>query len=393
VKHVAVVAAALVAALAAAAVRAQESAAVATLENGASLGFALVRTGERGAGSAIGEVVLPRSNSVSRVLWDRESGAYFGYRVEVERRSGARPFRVALKPLDRGAVERELKQRSGCSGCPAPAPLGAGPQFPPAQQLAEGEALTLELLSNPTTGERILDVVKLSGQPITGDVMRLAANRVLEGQKTVRRAAAYFARNQFAPAAEEYRKALELTPNDATVHNTLAMCYQRLGNDAMARRHYDRALELRPTYAEVWNNIGTLEQSKRRFKEAVRAYKKSIGIKATIPTTWKNLGNAYLALGEVPQAFEAYLEAFRLDPTILAGGQGGPAIPAAGVDAATQSFYLAKLFAQNGQKSEALDMLRKAREAGFRDFSRVESDPAFKILLQDQRYRDIVAGK
>jgi hypothetical protein len=118
--------------------------ALATLENGASIGFALVRTGESRPAGAIGEAALPRSNTVSRVLFDRETGAYFGYRVEVERREGARPFRVSFKSLDRPAVERELKQRGDCPGCPAPAPLGTGPQFPPAQQLAEGEALTLE---------------------------------------------------------------------------------------------------------------------------------------------------------------------------------------------------------------------------------------------------------
>jgi tetratricopeptide (TPR) repeat protein len=392
VKKTAAAAAALVAALAPAAVCAQESTAFATLENGTSLGFSLVRTGERGPAGAIGEVVLPRSNTVSRVLWDRESGAYFGYRVDVERREGARPFRVALKPLDGGAVERELKQRGGCPGCPAPAPLGAGPQFPAAQQLAEGEALTLELLTNPTTGERILDVVKLSAQPISKEVMQAAAARALEGQRAIRRAATFFARSQFSAAAEEYRKALEVQPNDATVHNTIGMCYQYMGNDAMARRHYDRALELRPSYAHVWNNIGTLEQSRRRFKEAVRAYKKSIALKRDLAGTWKNLGNAYLALDEIAPAIESYQEALRLDPTIIAP-PGGPAIPAAGVDAATQNYYLAKLLAHNGQKDQAIDMLRKARDAGFHDFSRVASDPDFKHVVSDPRYKELVAGR
>ena len=70
--------------LAAAAAGADERYAFATLENGTSLGFALVRTGTAGAAETMGEAALPRSNTVSRVLWDRETGAYFGYRVEVE---------------------------------------------------------------------------------------------------------------------------------------------------------------------------------------------------------------------------------------------------------------------------------------------------------------------
>jgi tetratricopeptide (TPR) repeat protein len=381
--------AALAVALAPAGLHAQESMAFATLENGTSLGFALVRTGERGPSAAMGEVVLPRSNSVSRVLWDKESGAYFGYRVDIERREGVRPFRVTLRSLDRGAVERELKQRSSTPGSPQPAPLGAGPQFPGPQQLEAGEALTLELLANPSTGERIFDVVQISTRPIAGEAMRSTADRVLEGQRAVRRAAELFAAGEYSAAADEYRRALTAQPNDATVHNLLAMCYQHQGNESMARRHYDRALAIRPSYAEVWNNIGTLEQSRLHFKEAVRAYRKSVGLKPGLPTTWKNMGNAYLALGDVQQAFEAYQEALRLDPTIIAGGRAG--VPAAGIAAGMQSYYLAKLLAQNAQVNDAIELLRKAKEAGFRDFAKVESDPVFRDVVKDPRYKEITA--
>jgi len=372
--------------LAAAAARADERFAFATLENGASIGFALVRTGETGPTGAMGEAALPRSNSVSRVLWDRESGAYFGYRVEVERKSGPRPFRVSFKALDRGAVEGELKQR-GCPGCPPPAPLGEGPRFPAPQLLTEGETLTLELLANPSTGERILDVVRVSGRPVGPEAMRTSAARALEGQQAVRRAAAHVARGRYAAAVEEYKKALVVQPNDPTVHNKLGICYQQLHDDASARREYDRALQLDPAYAEVWNNLGTLEQAGKRFKPAVRAYKKAIETKPSLATPWKNLGNAYLALGKVQEAFEAYQEAFRLDPTVLESQ--GPGIPAAGIDAATQAFYLAKLLAGNGQTDAAIEFLRRAKEAGFRDFARVRSDPSFRAVIADPRFQEL----
>jgi tetratricopeptide (TPR) repeat protein len=373
--------------LAAAAARTDERFAFATLENKSSIGFALVRTGGEGPSEAMGEAALPRSNSVSRVLWDRETGAYFGYRVEVERKGGPRPFRVSFKALDRGAVESELKRRVVCPGCPPPAPLGAGPRFPAPQLLKEGETLTLELLANPATSERILDVVRVSARPVSGEAMRSGVARALEGQQAVRRAAAHVARGRYAAAAEEYRKALAVQPFDPTVHNKLGICYQQLRNDAMARREYDRALELDPGYAEVWNNIGTLEQASRRFKPAVRAYKKAIETKPGLATPWKNLGNAYLALGQVQEAFEAYQEAFRLDPTVLENQ--GPGIPAAGIDPATQSYYLAKLLAANGQKDAAIDFLRRAKEAGFRDFARVRSDPDFRAVVQDPRFQDL----
>ncbi|HSD65649.1 MAG TPA: tetratricopeptide repeat protein [Vicinamibacteria bacterium] len=377
--------------LASSAAPAQERFAFATLENGASMGFALVRTGHEGSSETMGAAALPRSNSVSRVLWDRESGAYFGYRVEVERKGGPRPFRVSFKALDRAAVERELKQRAGCPSCPPPAPLGSGPRFPAPQLLAEGEALTLELLTNPETGERILDVVRVSARPLAPVAMQTGVARALEGQQSVRRAAVHVARGRYSAAADEYRKALEVQPNDATVHNKLGICYQQLGNGAMARREYDRALALDPGYGEVWNNIGTLEQARKRFKAAVRAYKKAIETKPGLATPWKNLGNAYLALGQAEEAFEAYQEAFRLDPTVLESQ--GPGIPAAGIDVATQSYYLAKLLAANGQTDSAFEFLRRAKEAGFRDFDSVRSDPAFRAVVADPRFRELAPAK
>jgi tetratricopeptide (TPR) repeat protein len=384
-------AALLLAASAAAAAGANERFAFATLENGASAGFALVRTGEAGPSGAMGEVVLPRSNSVSRVLWDRESGAYFGYRLEVERKDGPRPFRVSFKPLDRSAVERALWQQGKCPTCPPPVPLGTGPRFPAPQLLTEGEALTLELLTNRETGERILDVVRVSAQPVTSEAMRTGVARALEGQQSVQRAAIHVARGRYAAAAEEYRKALAVQPYDPTVHNKLGICYQQLHNDGMARREYDRALALDPGYAEVWNNIGTLEQARMRFRLAVRAYKKAIETKPGHATFWKNLGSTYLALGQVQEALEAYQEAFRLDPTILESQ--GPGIPAAGVDVAMQRFYLAKLLAANEQVDAAIEFLRRAREAGFRDFDRVRSDPDFRAVVADPRFAELAALK
>jgi tetratricopeptide (TPR) repeat protein len=121
----------------------------------------------------------------------------------------------------------------------------------------------------------------------------------------------------------------------------------------------------------------------------VRAYKKAIAAKPGLANSWKNLGSAYLALGQTEQAFEAYQEAFRLDPTILESQ--GPGIPAAGIDVATQNFYLAKLLATNGQTDAAIEFLRRAKGAGFHDFDRVRSDPAFKGVVADPRFAELAS--
>jgi Tfp pilus assembly protein PilF len=366
--------------------------AFATLDNGASIGFALIRSGQATPPgpeeNTIRDGAFTRSNTVSRVLWDRETGAYFGYRVEVARQKSARPFRVTVKALDPAMVEGPLRQRAGCPTCPTPAPLpAASPRYPAPQQLAEGEVLTLELLGNPATGEKILDVVKVSARPLSPEALRAAAARAREGWVAVRRASIHAARGNHDAAVSEYLRALRVQPNDAAVHNRLGISYQQLKRSDLARYEYNKSLELRPDYPEVWNNLGTLEQAEDNMRLAVRAFKKAISLKPSLATPWKNLGNAYLAMGRVQEAYEAYQEAFRLDPTIL---ESQPlAVPAAGLDAATQSYYLAKILAAHGQKDASLTFLRRARDAGFRDFARVVSDPDFAAVLKDPRFEEL----
>jgi Tetratricopeptide repeat len=371
------------------AARAEEGVGLATvtLPNGAWVGFGLLRTGSATDTGGLDEGVHGngRSNVVNRLLWDHKTHAYFGYRVEVTRRRQPAGFRVAFSSLDPGAAEETLRPGAS-SGAPAPVRLASAvPRFPPPQDLAEGEVLTLELLANPTTGERIYDVVKVSSGPISESAMRAAVGRAREGQSAVRRATVHVARGRYLEAAAEFRHALEIQPRDASLHNKLGICYQQLHDAATARREYDRALQLNPGYAEVWNNIGTLEQSHERLKEAVSAYRRAIRIKPDLPTPWKNLGNAYLAQEKPEEAYEAYQEAFRLDPTILESE--GLGIPAAGIDAATQSFQFAKLAAAHGRTDLALELLRRARDAGFRDFDRVRADPDFKAVVADPRFK------
>jgi len=361
----------------------------ATLPNGAVVAFSVLRTGPGvETASALGESVLESrgENALTRVLQDPASGAYFGYRVGIERK-GDSAYVVTFGALDPRRVERSLRRGRGAQGPEPHLVAGASPRFPAPQQIAMGEALTLELLANPNTGERIYDVIKVSDAPISSAALQAAVARAREGQTAGRRAAAHVARGRYFEAAAEYRRALEIQPRDAVLHNRLGICYQHLGNDAMARHEYRAALDLNPSYAEVWNNLGTLEQQQKRLPEAVKAYRRSIRLKRELATPWKNLGNAYLALERPEEAFEAYQEAFRLDPTIVESEGAG--IPA-GVDAATQGFYLAKLLAQHGLIDASLDLLRRARDAGFDDFERVKSDPDFAAVVADPRFADLL---
>jgi tetratricopeptide (TPR) repeat protein len=99
------------------------------------------------------------------------------------------------------------------------------------------------------------------------------------------------------------------------------------------------------------------------------------------------MGSAYLALGRVEQGLAAYRRAFSLDPGVLESRTGAVA---SGLDRATETYYLAKMFASSGQAEVALQFLLKAEAAGFRDWAKVRRDPDFKALSEDPRFQQLL---
>ena len=190
------------------------------------------------------------------------------------------------------------------------------------------------------------------------------------------------ARKDWAAARDAYLEAIE---KSATLHNKLGICHQRLGDEAAARKAYGVALELRPDYAEVWNNIGTLNHARQDYTGAAFAYEKSIALDATDPVVYKNLGQAYLALEDVEKTLEAWSQAMRLDPQALTSSEKDSVL-AGQVDLARKYYIYAKLVAADGDVDNALELLGIAREHGFRDFGKVESDPDFASVVQDPRW-------
>jgi Tfp pilus assembly protein PilF len=361
--------------------------AFATLDNGASVGFALLRAGGPPSGNTIEEVAEARSNSVSRVLVDQASGAYFGYRLEVERLSGKTQFRVTVKPLASG-VEQDLRRRPGCPNCPA-LRLLAPPRYPAPRTLVDGDVFTLDLLVNPTTGEKIVDAVKVSSATIAPDAMAALAARLTEALAAVQKADGLALRGVNEAAAAEYERALAIHPNDAVVRNKLGTCLQRSQRVNEAEKQYEEALRINPNYAEAWNNLGTVQHGRGKYKQAIKDYQKATSLKPTLASAFKNMGSAYFAISRFDAGLEAFQAAYRLDPTILES-PAGIVIQSAGASAATQSYYFAKICAAAGQLEQALEFLRKAVAAGFRDYYRISQDPDLKVLRDDPRYRQLV---
>ena len=121
------------------------------------------------------------------------------------------------------------------------AAAGHAPPLPAPQTLGGGRDPHPRAPRNPTTGERIFDVLKVSArahlrQPPS---RRRSAGRARGQMALVRAAALVGPRALLVGRREAYREALEIQPRDPSVHNKLGICYQQLENRVMARRSYN----------------------------------------------------------------------------------------------------------------------------------------------------------
>ncbi len=199
----------------------------------------------------------------------------------------------------------------------------------------------------------------------------------------VRRAQVLVARGAWSEAAAAFEGTLQANPGDASLHNQLGICYQRLGDVKKARAAYERAVSLKGDYAEAYNNLGTLEHTSGRYQRAIEAYERAIRIKPA-GVFYRNLGSAWFARGDIDQALRAWVEALRVDPSALSAE--GVRVETNAVRLARQYYLFAKLVAARGQVEQALQFLEKAHAAGFKDFTDVERDHDFAQLVSDPRY-------
>jgi GWxTD domain-containing protein len=95
-----------------------------------------------------------KESRVHRVLADRESGAYFGYDLVIESDSSApNKFKVSVRPLSINPPEQmrlgDLTARSL-------------PKYPEDMVVEDGDTIALDVLINPQTKVKIVDLIKIT---------------------------------------------------------------------------------------------------------------------------------------------------------------------------------------------------------------------------------------
>lgn len=130
-----------------------------------------------------------------------------------------------------------------------------------------------------------------------------------------------------AAAAEQYRQALAVDPDDALAHSNLGTALAALGRPAEAIGHYERALELVPDDADTHSNLGNALMALNLTEEAIASYIRAIAYDPLSAETHAALGMALYAGGQPDRAVEELQVALEIgQPTAVTHNALGVAL-------------------------------------------------------------------
>ena len=115
-------------------------------------------------------------------------------------------------------------------------------------------------------------------------------------------------------AAEAYRAAIRLAPDDAAGHNGLGITLLVHGDLDGAIDAFREAVRLAPGDAAVRHNLANALHASGAVSEAIAAYRAAIRLDPGYAGTHRALGDALRDVGNREAAIEAYRRAVELDP-------------------------------------------------------------------------------
>ena len=113
----------------------------------------------------------------------------------------------------------------------------------------------------------------------------------------------------FEASAKAYLRALELSPEDADLHDNLGNTYQTLGRPGEAVAHHERAIALKPDRVESRLNYGNVLLMLGQLEDAVEQYRRVLAQDPEYVRAWLNLSLTLQRLGQDEEAAQAIARA------------------------------------------------------------------------------------
>jgi tetratricopeptide (TPR) repeat protein len=199
----------------------------------------------------------------------------------------------------------------------------------------------------------------------------------------------------YLDALDYYRAALNKHPNSSTLLNKIGITELMMQRYREAKKSFDRSIKADRKFADAYNNRGVVLYEERKFGAAVKEYRRAIALDGTSASFYNNLGAAFFSKKEFEASFAAYQRAAEIDPDVFERTSRGGVqaqLPSPG-DRARYNYTVAKLYAKMGYSERSIEYLKKALEAGYKDFNNVYKDAEFAELRKDKRFTELMASK
>jgi Flp pilus assembly protein TadD len=126
-------------------------------------------------------------------------------------------------------------------------------------------------------------------------------------------------KKQFQAAVPAWRKALDLSPDDARAHNNLGIALAENGKIDEAIAEYRRSLELDAGSSQTHNNLGSALAQAGRMDEATASFAHALELDPDNPRAHNNLGGALAESGRLAEAIEHLRRGVEIEPDLADG--------------------------------------------------------------------------
>jgi len=116
-------------------------------------------------------------------------------------------------------------------------------------------------------------------------------------------------------AAEAYRKAVQLDPNNSQWQYNLSLALAKLGDKEDEKEALEKALQLDPNMGTAHNDLGLVYLSEGKLNEAEREFRAALEIDPKFAEAQNNLGVVYTQQGKDSEASALFRQAAESDPT------------------------------------------------------------------------------
>ncbi|MBM4128675.1 MAG: tetratricopeptide repeat protein [Nitrospira sp.] len=147
-------------------------------------------------------------------------------------------------------------------------------------------------------------------------VSQQKADNVQKAKAHYQLGVSYLNENKTQMAYVEFRKALELNPNDKDTLNALGLIYMSYEDYQKARESFTKAIAIDPNFPEAHLNLGVVYSGEGKWILAVDEFKAALKnpLYRTPDRAYYNLGKAYYRMGRFDDAIDAYKEAIKRSP-------------------------------------------------------------------------------